>query len=573
MCPSLLRTRIWLQKEDTKGGNVQLKTARFTYSYIKSQLALESEAREIMPYSFDECTNPLGPLRQPVFSCKTCQSTTTSSPKFPDMVDSGAAAICYSCSISCHGDHELVEIFNKRDVVCDCGTDRMPRGSSCALRKVAGEKAREGNRYCHNYWGRFCACDADYDPESEKGTMYQCLLGDACGEDWFHDGCIVGEKRAKNEEVVGKPAAEAEDGVAVKEAAVPATEAGNGEAIGEGADTAANQNGEAKNADKEDGGESKAGNVGEEEEEEEERPNGFPDEESFDAFICWLCVEKNPWLKRYAGTPGFLEAVHKKDAPPPKDETDWVIVDKASPNRETNAPEPETSTSNQNNKKRKVDDEEDLESTKPDAKRARTPDAAATLSSELLTTEQTPPANQKDPSNPAAPTCTYELLPAPPLTTTPFSIFLTHTFRASLCHCPLHAPLLNAHPVLLEEEDTYEPPLDDVSNAGSGDNASVHSGGSLFERGERALGMVDRVKAIEGVMAYNDLKEKVKGFLKPFADSGEAVGVEDVKRYFAELRGDVPAKGGKDGGGGVGDGRREQSGEFLQSLCEDRVAN
>lgn len=500
-----------------------------TRSYINSQLALESEAREIMPYSFDTCTNPLGPLRQPVFSCKTCQSTSTSAPKFPAVVSTGAAAICYSCSISCHGDHELVEIFNKRNVVCDCGTDRMPRGSSCALRKVAGEKAREGNRYCHNYWGRFCACDTDYDPESEKGTMYQCLLGDACGEDWFHDSCIVGEKRVEKE-VVEKTTKEAEDEEIKKETT----------------EITLQQDRETENAN--------------EEEEEEERPNGFPDEESFDAFVCWLCVEKNPWLKRYAGTPGFLEAVYKKDASSSEAETDWVIVERATPRPETDFLELEPNP-NQNNKKRKAS-EEDLELTKPDAKRAKTPDPASIPLSEPHTFAE------KDAPGPSTPDCKYEALPPPPPPSSQFSLFLTATFRSSLCHCSLHAPLLTPHPVLLEEEDTYEPPFDTSSaGGGSGDNASVHSGGSLFDRGERALGMVDRVKAIEGVMAYNDLKEKVKGFLKPFAERGEAVGVEDVKRYFAELRGDVPAIAeAKEKEEGGGDGRREQSGESFPYL-------
>lgn len=89
-------------------------------------------------------------------------------------------------------------------------------------------------------------------------------------------------------------------------------------------------------------------------------------------------------------------------------------------------------------------------------------------------------------------------------------------------------------------------------------------------------------------MAYNHLKDKVKGFLKPFAESGQAVGAEDVKRYFEKLRGDEaavreaggkPGTGGVDGGaedggdGGAGDGdrgngaegqgRREQRGGFL----------
>jgi len=67
-------------------------------------------------------------------------------------------------------------------------------------------------------------------------------------------------------------------------------------------------------------------------------------------------------------------------------------------------------------------------------------------------------------------------------------------------------------------------------------------------------------------MVYNHLKDKVKSFLQPFAESGQAVGAEDIKAYFEKLRGDEQAvkgaRGGAVGGGfvGVGDGRREQRG-------------
>lgn len=453
----------------------------------------------------------------------------------------------------------------------------MPRGSSCALRKVAGEKPREGNWYCHNYWGRFCACDADYDPASEKGTMYQCLLGDACGEDWFHDGCIVGEKRdgcvveEKREE---ERAVAVEEGNADGEAQQDGDENPLDEEEGNADGGEAQQGGDENLLDEEvgdaDGGEAQQDgdeNPLDEEDEDDERPNGFPEEDTFDAFICWLCVEKNPWLKRYAGTPGFLEAVYKKDPLSPlKDENHQATVETASPVPPAETPETEPNPSSHNSKKRKADDndddkEPDTESTIPQAKRAKTPDPAAALSSG--------PTLKDTPTDPTAQPCTYESLSPPAQTTTPFSLFLTPTFRTHFCHCPTHLPLLYSHPVLLEEEDTYEPPLDTSSADGGGgldDGASVHSGNSLLDRGERALGMVDRVKAIEGVMAYNDLKEKVKGFLKPFAERGEAVGVEDVKRYFAELRGDVPAAPAKEDGGaaGKGDGgdeRREQSGE------------
>jgi E3 ubiquitin-protein ligase UBR7 len=68
-------------------------------------------------------------------------------------------------------------------------------------------------------------------------------------------------------------------------------------------------------------------------------------------------------------------------------------------------------------------------------------------------------------------------------------------------------------------------------------------------------------------MVYNHLRDKVKDFLKPFAESGQAVGAEDIKKYFEGLRGDAEAmramraqqqaQGGDDGGD---DKRREQGG-------------
>ena len=69
-------------------------------------------------------------------------------------------------------------------------------------------------------------------------------------------------------------------------------------------------------------------------------------------------------------------------------------------------------------------------------------------------------------------------------------------------------------------------------------------------------------------MVYNHLKDKVKSFLQPFAESGQAVGAEDIKAYFEKLRGDEQgikaAQTVAAGGGGEaedGDQRREQSGK------------
>ena len=68
-------------------------------------------------------------------------------------------------------------------------------------------------------------------------------------------------------------------------------------------------------------------------------------------------------------------------------------------------------------------------------------------------------------------------------------------------------------------------------------------------------------------MIYNHLKDKVKSFLQPFAESGQAVGAEDIKAYFEKLRGDeqaIKAAGGaavaSGDAAGEGDGRREERG-------------
>jgi E3 ubiquitin-protein ligase UBR7 len=148
----------------------------------------------------------------------------------------------------------------------------------------------------------------------------------------------------------------------------------------------------------------------------------------------------------------------------------------------------------------------------------------------------------------------------------------------------------------VEEEDTYEPSLsddasdDDANNSHAGGGGAPASGtarshgtaASLLDRGEAALSTMDRVKAIEGVMVYNHLRDKVKEFLKPYAESGQAVSADDIKAYFEKLRGDETAikeasgkpldsaghgSGSRGGGGGgdadrgdAGGNRKEQSG-------------
>lgn len=483
--------------------------------FINSQLQLEADAREAMPYQFDTCTRPLGPLRQTLFSCLTCRPP----PADPQEAYT-PAGVCYSCSISCHGEHELVELFGKRNFVCDCGTTRLPAEAPCTLRfnestgvkgDVKGETAVTTNRYNHNFANRFCGCDELYNPHQEKGTMFQCIgLGSVedggCGEDWWHPECIIGLPRDWHEtakENGTKP--EATTGVTSADHDVPLQ-----------------------------------AEVGDETTQREHPvPPGFPDEEDFEYFVCYKCVDAHPWLKRYSGAPGFLPGAAWVEATASATKSEAIATDQTEPQSE------------QTTKKRKLDDDTQADDApQQDLKRHR---GQSEPEDGLVKPELDSSAQHL---------CDFKALPPAPLGR--ISLFCKEDFREHICRCPECFPRVKPFPQLLEEEDTYEPPL---SEDGDGNGAPSVGTGSLLDRGEAALSNVDRVRAIEGVMVYNHLKDKVKSFLQPFAESGQAVGAEDIKAYFEKLRGDAEGmkqaaagaaagSGGEDGGGN----RKEQSG-------------
>ncbi len=400
----------------------------------------------------------------------------------------------------------------------------MPTTSPCTLRGdaltgakgVHSQEAAKGNHYNHNFQNKFCGCGEEYNAVQEKGTMFQCLgLGTVetggCGEDWWHSECLMGlprDWRRRNKSAAEQPKAEND---MLSMAKAPDLD------------------------------------------EDHSAPPGFPDEDDFEALLCFKCVESNPWLKQYASGPGFLPPLFKHDnRPAAADEVKVATLEADCTNKISNPTLDES-------RKRKANDETSLRSSSP-AKRVRQ--------------ESQPPSTeiglQTNGNKTVQPKQKHDLLsPAPQGT---FSLFLKEDFRDHICHCPKCYPNLIPHPQLLEEEETYEPPISESgqSDAAPGSGIQSHGTGSLLERGEAALSNMDRVRAIEGVMVYNHLKDKVKDFLKPYAESGKAVGAEDIKAYFEKLRGDDAAireAGTKPGIGdedkendGGADHRKEQSG-------------
>lgn len=429
-----------------------------------------------------------------------------------------------------------MELFNKRNFVCDCGTTRFPSSSCCTLREdpatgkkgVHSQEAAAGNRYNHNFRNQFCGCGEQYDAYSEKGTMFQCLgLGTVetggCGEDWWHPECLIGLSRDWNK------AAPKVNGI------------GGGDAANE---TLA-------------------------EDDEDMLPPGFPAEDDFDHLICFKCIDSNPWIKAYAGTPGFLPPVFREGGlKKASNVTELNVTEDISvPATEPKETEHKDQEKAEQTKKRKADDEGPTEG-EPVTKRTKEEGEEAPAEeqpSKVMKEEESAKEESGTPTKPLAPKHT-ELLNSPPIES--FSLFALEDFHGQLCRCEECFPKLVPHPQLREEEDTYEPPMSDDGQANGA--ASVGTG-SIYDRGEAALNNMDRVRAIEGAMAYNHLRDKLKVFLQPFADSGQAVSAEDIKGYFEALRGDeqgikdaanhasTAGSDGKDDTGG--DKRHEQNGK------------
>ena len=124
-------------------------------------------------------------FRQSVYLCLSCGE------------DRG---FCSACSISCHTDHEQVELyaaclwgsrfiysslqtrFPKRKFRCDCTTLLSASSpAKCTLHKATfGEEIGPNldNHYNQNFrgGGLFCRCHTNYKGEEENEVMAQCLI-------------------------------------------------------------------------------------------------------------------------------------------------------------------------------------------------------------------------------------------------------------------------------------------------------------------------------------------------------------------------------------------------------------
>ncbi|KAF9357641.1 hypothetical protein BGX26_003373 [Mortierella sp. AD094] len=421
--------------------------------YIAEQERLEKEARELFPKKFDICSNSMGYIRQPVYACLTCNPN-----------PSEEAGFCYSCSISCHGEHNLVELFTKRSFRCDCGTEKF-KSTKCKLDpKLAGSN-NELNQYNHNYLGRFCWCEIQYDPLKEESTMLQCVV---C-EDWFHDTCI---------------------GIT-------------------------------------------------------------PHNDDFDDFICRTCTRAHPFLRGYAQNSLFMIGLSEKGGGPKS----VTMVDCSKDSKKEEVKD--------KGKSEKTEDEEvdvvtseTITTTATSTNITTTTATTATLTSEsssqtvsqakrsLETTVQDAAEDEKaEPSESSqnkrlkleTETCKRIQQPADIYPDQEMNLFATEGWRDLLCQCAECVALYTKEsvPFILGEEAVYEDEEDDEAET------------SILESGMKKLNEMDRVQMMDGMLAYNKMRDEIRNFLAPFSEQGKVVTADDVQAFFTAKMEQRASLGGK----------------------------
>ncbi|KDR79109.1 hypothetical protein GALMADRAFT_1222886 [Galerina marginata CBS 339.88] len=228
--------------------------------------------------------------------------------------------------------------------------------------------------------------------------------------------------------------------------------------------------------------------------------------DEYESFICGACVSRNPTLVRWAGTYGAMMVVRDSPAEPwrrlngSRQETEELIqIEGPQMASKLGIKRPLSPSA--------VD--------RPEAKRAKaSSDEQISSSTACLAPPQELLAQKVLSSLDSADAESF--LGAGDL-------FLTLGFKERWCQCDLCFEPLKRDPYLLQDEETYEPPDD------------PDSGLSLEELGMRALARLPRDKAIDGIHAFNEMRNDLVKFLRPFAQDDKVVNESDVRDFFASL--------------------------------------
>ncbi|KAF9314777.1 hypothetical protein BG003_003849 [Podila horticola] len=437
--------------------------------YIAEQERLE-KVLELYSLLIHNSRLSMGYIRQPVYACLTCNPTEE-------------AGICYSCSISCHGDHNLVELFTKRHFRCDCGTDKF-KTVACKLDPKTDGHIKTLNQYNHNYLGRFCWCDIQYDPAKEESTMFQCVL---C-EDWFHDTCIGITPHGDDfDDFICRDCTK-EHPFLRRYAQNPLFMIGLSKK--DGGPKAVTM----VDCSKDSKGKTKA--------------RGVRNDESAEVDVTTTSTPAANTLEIKDENDKDIKEVLALSST-----TTTTATITSTTITTTTTPEVESTVKVQ--VKRSIEstdiDHQDKETKEEDHKRIKLD------------------------SSPPKQSCKLQEQPEDAYPDLAMSLFASEGWRDLLCQCTACTKLyiLESCEFITGEEEVYEDEDDDEAET------------SILESGMKKLNEMDRVQMMEGMLAYSKMRDEIRDFLAPFSEQGKTVTQSDIQAFFAAKMEQRAAAGGK----------------------------
>ncbi|XP_063530415.1 putative E3 ubiquitin-protein ligase UBR7 isoform X2 [Cydia strobilella] len=161
--------------EDTEMAECEGEKIVTMMDVLQEQQEFEEDANAVLGASDDKnCTYSKGYIkRQAVYACLTCCNDAKND------LDK-RAGVCLACSLTCHENHDLVELYTKRNFRCDCGNPKFNHPCQYTENKTY---LNDENIYNQNFSGLYCTCHRPYpDPDGVEEEMIQCIV---C-EDWLH---------------------------------------------------------------------------------------------------------------------------------------------------------------------------------------------------------------------------------------------------------------------------------------------------------------------------------------------------------------------------------------------------
>uniref|UniRef100_A0A1B6G5X7 UBR-type domain-containing protein n=1 Tax=Cuerna arida TaxID=1464854 RepID=A0A1B6G5X7_9HEMI len=436
---------------------------------LKAEETLEENADAVLgPGDDKNCTYNEGYLkRQALYSCLTCLPADKSE----------RAGVCLACSYHCHSDHDLVELYTKRNFRCDCGNSLF-KGNKCALDPIKSE-TNENNSYNQNFHGVYCRCQRPYpDPEDpEDDEMIQCIV---C-EDWFHTRHI--DSSVPKEDDYGEMIC---DTCTDK---LPFLQYYLGYAVSKITNTAGkNESSENINVDDDHQADTA----------EKQMSNKIsPSKES----AASKATEINGPVNQENGT--NTDTVHDKDTLETNDKLQKTQEKHILEDTKENVPE--NSVVEEKHELTDVTNEE------------RVMDSAM-----ISPSKESDKCEEKE--------CLLKKLKILPRQSG--ATFWPEGFRKLLCTCVLCMETYKNHNVsfLTDEEDTVR------SYEDKGKLRKREAGPTQYERGMEALSSLDRVQQMEAILGYNEMKTHLSEYLTKFVQNKKVVREEDIKEFFSGMQ-------------------------------------